>query len=172
MQIALRTLGVLATMCCFGLSAAFAANGSWTYGTEDRGHPQLVYSENGKTVFMVACGRAFGVHAVYPGVSKKDGDKATVTIANSRAKTTLNGAIQNDVGADDPPGTMHFVQWDLGYARPDPALYGTAWKMKMWRLFDLLDAGRPLTISAEGRSYKLPPIDIRGWERDFKSRCG
>ncbi len=172
MRAKLKVLVVLATLPCLGWPAARAANGVWKYGTEDRGHPELVYSENGKTIFMVGCGRAFGVHAVYPGVSKKDGEKAAITIANARTKMALQGEIQNDLGDDDPPGTMHFVQWDLGFARQDPALYGRAWKKIMSRLFDLLDAGRPLTISAEGHSYKLLPINIRGWERDFKGRCG
>ena len=162
---------LLAAISCFGLSAAFAANGVWKFGTEDRGHPQLIYSENGKTIFMVGCGRAFGIHAVYPGAAKKDGEKASITIANAKTKMTFQGAIDSGYD-DDPPNTTHFVQWDLGFSRQDPALYGPKWKKIEWRLFDLLDAGRPLTISAEGRSYKLPPIDIRGWEQKFKDRCG
>jgi len=32
---------------------------------------------NGKTVFMVGCGHAFVVHAVYPGAPKKDEAEAT-----------------------------------------------------------------------------------------------
>jgi hypothetical protein len=167
----LRALGILATISCFGLSAAYAANGSWQYGTEARGHPQLVYSENGKTIFMVACGRAFGIHAVYPGAPKKDGEKAAITISNARTKMTFRGEIDSGY-KDDPPGATHFVQWDLGFSRQDPATFGPRWKKIEWRLFDLLDAGRPLRISAEGRSYKLPPIHIRGWEQKYKESCG
>ena len=170
MRANLIALGVSAALC-LGLSVAFAANGTWKFGTEDRGHPQLVYSENGKTVFMVACGRAFGIHAVYPGAPKKDGEKATITIANARTKMTFAGEIASGYD-DDPPGATHFVQWDLGYARQDPELYGSRCRKIEWRFFDMLDAGRPLTISAEGRSYKLPPIDVRGWEQRFKDRCG
>ena len=120
---------------------------------------------------MVACGRAFGIHAVYPGAPKKDGEKATITISNARSKMTFRGEIASGYD-DDPPGATHFVQWDLGFSRQDPETYGPKWKKIEWRFFDLLDAGRPLTISAEGRSYKLPPIDIRGWEQKYKERCG
>src|SRR5690242_14330991 len=131
-----KTLGLATAVCCLAMSTAFAADGKWTFGTEDRGHPQLVYSENGKSVFSVVCGHAFGVHAVYPGSPKKEGDKATLTIASGRMTTTLRGEIG---GADEngPPGSTHFLQWDLGYKRQDPALYGRAWKQREKRLLDL-----------------------------------
>src|SRR5947209_9402660 len=111
---------LVTAICCLGLSTAFAANGTWTFGTEDRGHPQLVYSENGKSVFSVGCGRAFGVHAVYPGAPKKEGEKATLTVASGRTTLTLRGEI-GGAYEDDPPGSTHFLQWDLGYKRQDPA---------------------------------------------------
>ncbi len=62
---------------------------------------------------------------------------------------------------DDPPNTTHFVQWDLGYERQNPDLYGKKWKENESRLFDFMDSGQPLTVSTEGRSYVLPPIKIR-----------
>jgi hypothetical protein len=52
----LKPLGLWAMMSCLGMSLAFAANGSWTFGTEDQGHPDLSYLETDKTIFMVAAG--------------------------------------------------------------------------------------------------------------------
>jgi len=63
---------------------------------------------------------------------------------------TFKGEIE-DGFEDGPPKTTHFVQWDLGYPRQDPGLYEKKWHQLENRLFDLLDAGLPLTISAEGK---------------------
>jgi hypothetical protein len=165
-----KALSVVTAVSCFAMSTASAADGKWTFGTEDRGHPQLVYSENGKSIFSVGCGHAFAVHAVYPGPPKKEGEKAAITIASGRMKKTLRGEISSNYD-EDPPGSTHFMQVDLGYARQDPALYGRAWKKMERRLLDLIDSGRPLRISAEGRSYTLPAVDARGWEARFKAIC-
>ena len=39
------------------------------------------------------------------------------------------------------------------------------------RFFDLLDSGHPLTISAEGKSYVLPPINVPRWRARFQKIC-
>jgi hypothetical protein len=72
---------------------------------------------------------------------------------------------------DDPPNTTHFLQWDLGYRRQDPALYGGAWKKLKNRFLDLLGSGQPLTISAEGKSYMLPAVDAADWKKQFTDRA-
>ena len=154
-----------------GVSVSFAAGGTWKYGREDRGHPQLTYSENGKNVFMVGCGHAFAIHAVYPGAPKKDEAKATITVSNGKSKMNFTGKIDSGYSSEDPPHTAHFIQWDLGYARQDDDLYGKKWKALEAKLFDLLDVGKPLTVSAEGKRYVLPPIDVKGWKEDFKKTC-
>ncbi len=166
-----KRLGLLATISCFGMSLAFAANGVWKFGTEDRGHPELSYSENGGTIFLVGCGHAFAIHAVYPGAPKKEGEKAAITIANARNGMNFEGEIESGEGLSYPPNTTGFVQWDLGYARQNPGLYEKKWKQLESRLFDLLDSGQKLTVSAEGRSYVLPPINVRKWKSRFKKIC-
>jgi hypothetical protein len=139
MRINLRAFGILAAMSCLGFFAAFAADGSWKFQTEDRGHPELIYSENNKSIFMVGCGHAFAIHAVYPGAPKKDGEKATLTVANAKREMKFEGQIDSGYD-DDPPNTTHFVQWDLGYERQNPGLYGKKWKENESRLFDFLDS--------------------------------
>jgi hypothetical protein len=171
MQISPRLLALCAGSAWLGLSAAFAADGTWKFGTEDRGHPELTYSENGKTVFMVGCGRAFAIHAVYPGAPKKDEEKAAITIANAKTRMTFEGEIDSASGANDPPNTTHFTQWDLGYKRQDPELFGKKWKSLESRFLDLLDSGQPLTVSAEGKSYVLPAVKALGWKARFKKIC-
>jgi hypothetical protein len=41
----------------------------------------------------------------------------------------------------------------------------------LFRLFDFLDSGQPLTASAEDRSYVLPLITVPGWKQRFKKIC-
>jgi len=165
-----KTLGLVAVIVWLGLPAVFAADGTWKFRLEERGHPELTYTENGKTVFYVGCGRAFGLHAVYPGAAKKVGDKATLTIANAKTRMQFDGEI-DESGDNDPPNTKHFRQWDLGYERQDPELFGKKWKRLESRLFDLLDSRQPLTISAEDRSYVLPAVNAPDWKARFKQKC-
>jgi hypothetical protein len=42
-----------------------------------------------------------------------------------------------------------------------------------WKIafFDLLDSGRPLTISAEGKSYVLPAVKVPRWRARFQKIC-
>jgi hypothetical protein len=166
-----RLLGILAVVSCLGWSGAVAADGAWKFQVDERGHPELSYLDNnGKTVFMVGCGHAFAVHAVYPSAPKKDGDKAIITIASAKRQMDFAGEI--DSGFEDgPPDTTHFVQWDLGYRRQEPNLYEKKWHQLESRVFDLLESGQPLTISAEGRNYVLPAINASRWRQRFHKIC-
>jgi hypothetical protein len=164
-------LCVLAATAGLALSSALAADGTWKYDTEDQGHPRLAHWENDKAVVMIGCGHAFAVHAVYPGAPKPDDAKATITIANGKSEMKLDGIIESRFAEMSPPNTTHFVQWDLGFTRQDRELYGRRWKRQEARLLDFLDSGRPLTVSAEGKSYELPAISIHGWKQRFKKIC-
>jgi hypothetical protein len=158
-------------MSCLSLPGALAADGAWKFEIDERDHPYLSFLDgNGKTVFMVGCGHAFAIHAVYPGAPKKDGEKATIAIANGKQQMSFAGEIDSGYD-DDPPNTTHFVQWDLGYRRQDPNLYEKKWHQLENRLFDLLDSGKPLTISAEGKSYVLPAVDAPRWRERFQKIC-
>jgi hypothetical protein len=166
-----RLLGILVVISCLGLSTALAADGAWNFKIDERDHPILSYLDsNNKTVFMVACGHAFAIHAVYPGAPKKDGDKANITIASAKAHMDFAGEIDSGYD-DDPPNTTHFLQWDLGFARQDPNLYEKKWHQLESRVFDLLDSGKPLTISAEGKNYVLPAINAPRWRLRFHKIC-
>ena len=70
-----------------------------------------------------------------------------------------------------PPNTTMFNQADLGYARDDPELYQDKWHALENRVFDFLDSGHPLTISAEGKSYVLPPVNAPRWRARFQKIC-
>jgi hypothetical protein len=164
-------LGVLATISCFVLSEAYAAGGAWKFDTEDQGHPRLAYLENSKWIFWVGCGHAFGFRAVYPGASKKDEGKVTITVSNTRTQMKFDANIESGFSDKFPPNTTHFYQSDLGFEHQDPEVYGKKWHELESRFFDLLDSGQPLTVSAEGRSYVLPPVKIKGWKLRFKKIC-
>jgi hypothetical protein len=166
-----KRLLLLPVAAWLGLGMAFAsAGGAWKFEVTERGHPELKYSQNDKTVFLVGCGHAFGLHAVYPGGRRREGAKAIIVIANARTRMTFVGDIESPY-EDDPPNTTHFVQWDLGFIRQDPALYGKRWKRLEHRLLNLLDSRQQLTISAAGRSYVLPAVNVPKWKKRFKEIC-
>src|SRR5262249_35730679 len=92
MRVSPKVLAFFAAVNWFGL--AVASDGSWKFDIEERGHPELRYSQENHTVFFVGCGRAFGLHAVYPAAHKKVGEKATITIANANTRMKFKGEIE------------------------------------------------------------------------------
>jgi hypothetical protein len=161
-----RLLAILVAVPVLGLFAASAAagtskdtsRGAWKFEIDRQDQPSLnYYDTRGKTVFRIGCGAHFDMRAVYPGAAKQDDTKASITIANGTEY--------------DPPHTTMFDQPDLGYARDDPELYEDKWHALENRVFDLLDSGQPLTISAEGKSYILPPINVPRWRARFQKIC-
>ncbi len=153
---------LIALMACV---PALAADGAWKFERDPRDHPMLTYAESGKTVFLMACGRAFGLHAKYPATAKKTG-KATIVLANSKTKMTFVGEFQEP----EADSATTFLQWDLGYSRQDPGLFGPAWNRQKTALLNLLSAG-PITVSAEGRSYQMPGVSLPDWRQAF-DQCG
>jgi hypothetical protein len=143
-----------------------AAAGGWKYAEGSRQNPGLTYSDDGKAMFMLLCGRAFALHLKYPDKAGKDGD-ASVTLSTPKAQMKIDGQFE-ELFEDS---VTDFVQWDLGYRRQDPELYGKQWKALQAKLLDLLESGEPLTISAGAGSYQLPPIDVRNWRAPF-NECG
>lgn len=108
--------------------------------------------------------------AVYPGAPKPEDSPGSITIANGKTQMDFAGFIY--AGTEyNPPHTTFFNQPDLGYARDDPELYKDKWHGLENRVFDLLDAGQPLTVSAEGKSYMLPPINAPRWRARFQKIC-
>lgn len=170
-----RRLVILAVMSGLGLSAARGAGGTWKgawkFETDRQDQPALnYYDSKGKTVFRIGCGAHFDMRAVYPGAPKKDDTKVSITIANGKTQMDFAGVI--DAGYEyGPPHTANFDQPDLGYARDDPELYEKKWHELENRVFDLLDSGAPLTISAEGKSYVLPPVNVPRWRARFQKIC-
>jgi hypothetical protein len=147
------------------------SGGSWSFSTADQDHPDLSYSNRGKTIFTAACGHAFVVRAVYPAGPKQVGVTTAIAIASAKREMSLQGEIDGRHLDGDQEQTAYFVQWDLGYGRQDPSLYEKRWRKIENELLELLDSERPLTVSAEGRSYVLPAIDVRGWRSRFQTIC-
>ena len=109
------------------------------------------------------------MNAVYPGAApKEDHTPASITIANGKTQMDFAGFtyLLDGPGSEDwPPNTTMFNQADLGYARDDPELYQDKWHALENRVFDFLDSGHPLTISAEGKSYVLPPVNAARFQK-------
>jgi hypothetical protein len=149
-----------------GMIAQPAVAGSWKYELDERDHSILSYSEDGKATFLIGCGRAFALHAKYPGKAKTEGNTRLVIASGKRSMAFLGDF---EAPFDDLATT--FVQFDLGYRRADLALYGKKWRALRNRLLDLLDSGKALKISAGRDSYTLPPVDAIGWREAF-GKCG
>jgi hypothetical protein len=164
-----RLLGIAAVVSGLGLSEALPAGdvwkGAWKFESDRQDRPFLTYSDNGgKTVFRIGCGTHFEMYVVYPAAPKQDGrQSASITIANGKTQMDFAGFI--DAGTEyDPPHATMFDQADLGY----PDLDEDKWRALENRVLDLL-TGQPLTISAEGKSYVLPPVNVRLRARFQKS---
>lgn len=171
-----RLLGIAAVVFGLGLSEAFPAGdvwkGSWKFEIDRQDQPWLgYYDSRGKTVFRIGCGAHFEMNAVYPGAPKQEHTPGSITIANGKTQMDFAGFIY--AGSEsDPPHTTIFNQSDLGYAHDDdPELYEDKWHALENRVFDLLDSGQPLTISAESKSYVLLPVNVPRWRARFQKIC-
>jgi hypothetical protein len=172
-----RLLGIAAVVFGFGLSEELPADGvwkgSWKFEIDRQDQPWLgYYDTRGKTVFRIGCGAHFEMDAVYPGAPKQEHTPGSITIANGKTQMDFAGFIY--AGSEFfPPHTTFFNQPDLGYAGDDddPEHYQDKWHALENRVFDLLDSGQPLTISAEGKSYVLPPVNVRRWRARFQKIC-
>ena len=172
MSIYPRLLGIAAVVFGLGLSEALPAadirKGSWKFQIDRQDRPWLgYYDTGGKTVFRIGCGPHFEMDAVYPGEApKQEHTPGSITIANG--KTQMDFAGFTYAGPTSfPPKTTMFNQPDLG----EPDLDKDKWQALENRVFDLLDSGQPLTISAEGKSYALPPINVPRWRTRFQKIC-
>ena len=171
-----RLLGIAAVVLGFGLSEALPAGdvlkGVWKLEMpHPRDTPYLTfYDTNRKTVFRFGCGVHYELDAVYPGsAAKQDHTEAAITIANGKTQMDFAGfTYPLDSDADDwPPNTTMFNQGDLGHRE----LEGDKWAALENQFLGFLDSGRPLTISAEGKSYVLPPVNVPRWRARFQKIC-
>jgi hypothetical protein len=171
-----RLLAIFVALFGLELSAAVAAGtskdtwkGAWKFEIPSpREQPWLSYYDTrGKTVFRFGCGTHYEMDAVYPGAApKQEHTEATITIANGKAQMDFAGFTY--AGPENwPPNTTMFNQADLGH----PELDDDKWGALEDRFLYLLDSGRPLTISAEGKSYVLAPVNVPRWRTRFQKIC-
>src|SRR5215470_7186385 len=166
-----RLLGIAAVVFGFGLSEALPAGdvwkGSWKFELY-RDSPMLSYYDTShRTIFRIYCGTHFETDAVYPAAAPKEDTTGSITIANGKTQMDLAGYIIPHAEVDMPTDLPFFNQGDLG----QPELDEDKWRALENRFFDLLDSGRPLTISAEGKSYMLPPVNAPRWRARWQKIC-
>jgi len=77
------------------------------------------------------------------------------------------GNVFHNAEVEMPTDLPFFNQADLGHSELD----GDKWRALENRFFDLLDSGQPLTISAEGKSYVLPPVNVPRWRARWQKIC-
>ena len=167
-----RLFGIAAIVVGLGGSEAFPADsawkGAWKFEMAHQGQPWLgYYDPKGKTVFLIGCGTHFEVLAAYPATPKQDGRQgAKITIASGKTQMDFVGFV--DIGSEHtPPDVKMFDQADLGF----PDLEQDKWRALEYRVLDILSSGQPLTISAEGKSYVLPPVKESRWRARWEKIC-
>ncbi len=172
MSIFARLFGIAVVLFALGVSSAYPADnvwkGAWKFETSHQGQPWLgYYDPHGKTVFLIGCGTHFEVMAVYPAEPKQDGRQpATITISDGDKQMVFAGLV--DEGSEQtPPDVRMFDQADLG----QPDLEEKAFRKLEYRVLDLFSAGRKVTISAEGKSYVLPPVKAPRWRQRWEKIC-
>jgi hypothetical protein len=157
-------------------------DGKWTFSTEDQDQPDLSFADAKRTIFDVGCGGRFILWAVHPRASKTPPKndsvavKIKLTIGNGKTTRQLMGQLQagfgdTRLGEHFPKTTAYVVQTDLGYDHGGAETYGDKWRKDEAALLEFLDSGAPLTISAEGASYTLPPIGVADWRQRFRKVC-
>ena len=170
-----RLLGMIVALSWLGWSAAMAAggpkdilSGAWSLERDRYDRPWLTFFDtNRKTVFRFGCGTHYELDAVYPGEApKQDHTEATITIGNGKTQMDFAG-FTYAAPENFPPDTSWFNQADLGH----PELTDDIWGALEDRLLDLLASGQPLRISAEGKSYVLPPTRASRWRARFQKVC-
>jgi hypothetical protein len=171
MSISAKLLGIAAVVFGLALSEAHAVGdvwkGAWKFQLS-QDQPWLgYYDTGGRTVFLIGCGSHFDLLAVYPATPKKDGrQSATITIASGKTEMEFAGFV--DAGSEHtPPKARIFDQSDLGFPDLDP----DKWRALENSVLELLDSGQKLTISAEGKSYVLPPVKAPRWRERFQKIC-
>jgi len=172
-----RLLGIAAVVFGFGLSEALAAGdvwkGSWKYELDHShgaGNPMLAYYDTrGRTIFRIYCGTHFETDAVYPGAAPKEDTTGSITITNGKTQMDFAGNVfaPSPEVVEMPTDLPLFNEAELGH----PELDVDKWGALENRFFDLLDSGQPLTISAEGKSYVLPPVNAPRWRARWQKIC-
>jgi hypothetical protein len=173
-----RLLGLVLALSWLGLSAANAAgvppneiqSGAWTLEMDHYDRPWLSFFDtHHKLVFRFGCGTHYELNAVYPGEApKQEHTEATITIGNGKTQMDFAG-FTYAAPENFPPETSWFNQADLGH--PELTDDDVKWGALERQLLDLLASGQPLTISAEGKSYVLPPTRASRWRARFEKVC-
>jgi hypothetical protein len=172
----LRLLVILAALSSLGLSAASSADstskdtwkGSWKFELDRQDQPALSYYDSrGRRIFGIACGAHFEMNAVYPGAAPKEDTTGSITIASGKTQMDFAGNVFHNPEVEMPTDLPFFNQASLGH----PELDGDKWRALENSVFDFLDSGQPLTISAEGKSYVLPAVKAPRWRARFQKIC-
>lgn len=129
-------------LLCVFTSAALA---EWQIPGERIGRAEIRFIDGKKTVASLACAHNILLTLRYPG-NQAVKKRASVTIGTPRSSIVVNGAVEQD---DTFKEIMFSALWTGKTA--DPA--------DLDALMAIFRSGQPLTASAEGKSYSLPPID-------------
>lgn len=146
-------------------SSVLGDDGKWKFERDNRGHPSLTFYRSNRSVFSIGQGRAFGLHFLFTHPVKREG-KRIILIASGSRQMKLRGDVLSSGNEAALPYDLEFEQWDLGFNRQDPELFGERWLKRQRQLFDILDSGQAITITFEKRKFILPPVNVK-WRDSF-----
>jgi hypothetical protein len=149
-------------------AAVYASEGKWSFTHDPRGHPELTYLENGKTLFFLGVGRAIGLWIAYPGPPQPDKEDEVIEIRTATEKWVMRGDLVNDHGFDR--GVTYFRQWDLGVDRASTPFdnLGAKWS----KFIKSLAASREIEITTKVGNVVLPGITVKDISQQFGSVYG
>jgi hypothetical protein len=134
--------------------AAAQASAGWETPAQPQARAEIVFTDNGKTIFDLACAHNIVLFLKYPG--KKKSGAATMVISSGKQSIPVRGDLEkNDAGE------LLFTAARTGKT-PDPA--------DMDAVMALLFSRLELTFTAEGAKYVLPGMDGKVIEK-YRSDC-
>jgi hypothetical protein len=149
----ITVLATLSLLCLGTLASA-----GWENPADPQSRAEIVFSDNGKWVFDLACSKNIALFLRYPG-REQSGD-AKIVISNSRKSISITGVLSDkthDIDARDPPFSTAWTG-----RTSDPA--------DLDAVMSILFSGLKLTFTAEGAKYVLPAISASVVAK-YKSDC-
>jgi hypothetical protein len=83
------------------LSLALSPAGTWKHEHVSNDGNVLTYTENGKVIFYMGCGRGFALATKYPGKANEEGD-AEIAIPTSKGRMTFKGELEVPIEVKHP----------------------------------------------------------------------
>lgn len=147
-------------LCCLSAVWITSADAGWQAPNNPQSRAEIVFTQNDKWTFGLACSLNVALFLEYPG--KQQSGQTAITISDGQKSILVRGGFtKDDKGFTSDPRDPPFVAlW--GKSPPYPA--------DLDAVLAILFSGRQLIFTAEGAKYQLPGIDAKV-AASYKSSC-